>query len=208
VNILYPSMFFGLEHIAEDSTTSAINNIYLNGVRVAAMAENGALAYYLTDQVDSVSHVLDDAAETLTRIQYKPYGETFVHKGDQDFAPKYNSQELDPESKLYYYNARYYDPQVARFTSPDTVLDGGAFYTQAWNRYMYVRGNPIRYKDPTGHEAATCGQNCNIGSGLGDLFKSWFGGNPKSAETDSISPSNEMTVEKAGSTRGIGSAYQ
>ncbi|MEQ9366192.1 MAG: RHS repeat-associated core domain-containing protein, partial [Leptospirales bacterium] len=152
VNILYPSMFFGLEHIAEDSTTSAINNIYLNGVRVAAMAQNGALAYYLTDQVDSVSHVLDDAAETLTRIQYKPYGETFAHKGDQDFAPKYNSQELDPESKLYYYNARYYDPQISRFTSPDTVLDGGAYYTQAWNRYMNVRGNPIRYKDPTGHQ--------------------------------------------------------
>lgn len=151
VNILYPSMLFGLEHVPEDSTTSAINNIYLNGVRVAAMAENGALAYYLTDQVDSVSHVLDDAAETLTRIQYKPYGETFVHKGDQDFAPKYNSQELDPESKLYYYNARYYDPQIARFTSADTVLDGGAFSTQAWNRYMYVHGNPIRYKDPTGH---------------------------------------------------------
>ncbi len=153
VNILYPSMFFGLEHVPEDSSTDSVNNIYLNGVRVAAMAQNGALAYYLTDQVDSVSHVLDDQAETLTRIQYKPYGETFVHEGDQDFAPKYNSQELDSESRFYYFNARHYDPQVARFVSADTVIDGGPTSTQGWNRYMYVRGNPIKYKDPTGHDA-------------------------------------------------------
>lgn len=152
VNILYPSMFFGLEHVPEDSSTDSVNNIYLNGVRVAAMAQNGALAYYLTDQVDSVSHVLDDQAETLTRIQYKPYGETFVHEGDQDFAPKYNSQELDSESRFYYFNARHYDPQVARFVSADTVIDGGLTSTQGWNRYMYVRGNPIQYKDPTGHD--------------------------------------------------------
>ncbi len=149
-------MFFGLEHVPEDSSTDSINNIYLNGVRVAAMAENGALAYYLTDQVDSVSHVLDDQAETLTRIQYKPYGETFVHEGDQDFAPKYNSQELDSESKLYYFNARHYDPQVARFASADKVVPG-AMNTQSWNRFSYVLGNPIKFKDPTGHAPCAAG---------------------------------------------------
>ncbi|MDI7196059.1 SpvB/TcaC N-terminal domain-containing protein, partial [Leptospira santarosai] len=117
VEILYPSKFYGLEFIESENVITSVNNVYLNGVRIAAMNEAGALAYYLTDQVDSVSHVLDDEGNTLSQIQYQPYGETFVQRGDLDFSPKYNSQELDRESGFYFYNARYYDPGIARFTS-------------------------------------------------------------------------------------------
>nr|WP_279306137.1 RHS repeat-associated core domain-containing protein [Leptospira kmetyi] len=109
------------------------------------------MAYYLTDQVDSVSHVLDDDGKTLSKMQYLPYGETFVHRGDTDFAPKYDSQELDRESGFYFYNARYYDPGIGRFTSSDIVIDG-EWDTQGWNRFSYVKGNPIGAKDPTGHD--------------------------------------------------------
>ncbi|MCG6168925.1 RHS repeat-associated core domain-containing protein [Leptospira sanjuanensis] len=152
VEILYPSKFYGLEYIESENVITSVNNVYLNGVRIAALNEAGALAYFLTDQVDSVSHVLDDEGNTLSRMQYLPYGDTFVHKGDTNFAPKYNSQELDRESGFYFYNARYYDPGIARFTSADTIIDG-EFDTQGWNRFSYVKGNPIGAKDPTGHEA-------------------------------------------------------
>ncbi len=47
-------------------------------------------------------------------------------------------------SGLYYYGARYYDPWLGRFISPDTVLAG-------LNRYAYCGNNPVRYVDPTGH---------------------------------------------------------
>ncbi|EMM71140.1 hypothetical protein LEP1GSC038_0639 [Leptospira weilii str. 2006001855] len=42
--------------------------------------------------------MLDDEGKTLSKMQYLPYGETFVQRGDLNFAPKYNSQELDRES--------------------------------------------------------------------------------------------------------------
>ena len=116
VEIIYPSMFYGIEYVPEDSTADSINNIYLNGVRIAALDQDSAVAYFITDQVDSVNLVLDDAGDVLTTTQYLPYGETFVHRGDVDFSPKYNSQELDKESGLYYFNARYYDGELARFT--------------------------------------------------------------------------------------------
>ncbi|WP_232422267.1 SpvB/TcaC N-terminal domain-containing protein [Leptospira interrogans] len=151
VEILYPSKFYGLEFIEAENVLTSVNNIYLNGVRIAAMNEAGALAYFLTDQVDSVSHALDDEGKTLSKMQYLPYGETFVQRGDTNFAPKYNSQELDRESGFYFYNARYYDPGIARFTSADTIIDG-EFDTQGWNRFSYVKGNPITFKDPTGHD--------------------------------------------------------
>ncbi|MGQ2872269.1 RHS repeat-associated core domain-containing protein [Leptospira santarosai] len=150
VEILYPSKFYGLEFIESENVITSVNNVYLNGVRIAAMNEAGALAYYLTDQVDSVSHVLDDEGNTLSQMQYQPYGETFVQRGDLNFSPKYNSQELDRESGFYFFNARYYDPGIARFTSADTIIDG-EFDTQGWNRFSYVKGNPIGAKDPSGH---------------------------------------------------------
>uniref|UniRef100_UPI000375116D glycohydrolase toxin TNT-related protein n=1 Tax=Leptospira weilii TaxID=28184 RepID=UPI000375116D len=157
VEILYPSKFFGLEFIESENVLSSVNNVYLNGVRIAALNEVGALAYFLTDQVDSVSLVLDDEGKTLSKMQYLPYGETFVQRGDTNFAPKYNSQELDRESGFYFYNARFYDPGIARFTSADAIIDG-EFDTQGWNRFSYVKGNPIGAKDPTGHDACTMGK--------------------------------------------------
>ncbi len=149
--ILYPSKFYGLEYAEDTNILSSINNVYLNGVRIAALNEEGTAAYFLTDQVDSVAHVLDEGAHTLSRMQYEPYGETFAQRGSLDFAPKYNSQELDRETNFYFYNARYYDPEIGRFTSADTVIDG-ARSTQGWNRFSYVAGNPIGAKDPTGHQ--------------------------------------------------------
>jgi hypothetical protein len=51
---------------------------------------------------------------------------------------------------LYYYNARYYDPKLARFISPDTIVPDPR-NPQALNRYSYVLNNPLKYTDPTGH---------------------------------------------------------
>ncbi|MES0491849.1 MAG: RHS repeat-associated core domain-containing protein [Leptospirales bacterium] len=132
-------------------TDAAINNVYLNGVRIASMDSNGKAAYYLSNHVDSVKVVTDDTGKALSRTEYLPYGETFQQEGDIKFTPKYNGQALDEESDLYYYNARHYDPEIGRFVTADTVTDGPGTI-KGWNRYMYVGGNPIMYKDPTGHE--------------------------------------------------------
>ena len=51
---------------------------------------------------------------------------------------------------LMYYNARYYDPVIGTFISPDTIVpDVTSVFS--YNRYMYTRGNPLNRIDPTGH---------------------------------------------------------
>nr|WP_081396475.1 RHS repeat-associated core domain-containing protein [Leptospira santarosai] len=184
VEILYPSKFYGLEFIESEKIITSVNNVYLNGVRIAAMNEAGALAYYLTDQVDSVSHVLDDEGNTLSQMQYQPYGETFVQRGDLNFSPKYNSQELDRESGFYFFNARYYDPGIARFTSADTIIDG-EFDTQGWNRFSYVKGNPIGAKDPSGHDTVIFlwGPKNSLDVGHAGIAVEEYGKNGKSKGT-------------------------
>jgi len=51
---------------------------------------------------------------------------------------------------LYYYGARYYDPEIGRFISPDSIVQD---YTnpQTLNRYSYCINNPLIYVDPSGH---------------------------------------------------------
>jgi hypothetical protein len=48
------------------------------------------------------------------------------------------------------YNFRMYSPYLNHFTQPDSIVPD-PYNPQDWNRYSYVRNNPIRYNDPSGH---------------------------------------------------------
>ena len=163
-------------------TEYSINNIYLDGVRVATLEPSGAARYFLTDQVDSVKITADSSGKVVSRTEYHPYGETWFTEGVEDIAPKYNGQELDQESDFYYFNARHYDPELARFVTADIIVDGEDT-TAGWNRYMYVHGNPIKYKDPTGHTITVTGD---------DKFKA------KVAKDLSKLAGAEVTLDEAG----------
>ncbi len=187
--ILSPDIHYTVERKAAaegDAPADAgrgVNHVYLNGVRIAAVTPNGRARYYLTDQVDSVRVVTDDRGMIVSRMEYLPYGETWFSEGNTSHAPKYNSQELDRETGLYFYNARHYDPGLARFVSPDSVIDGE--YTSAgWNRYMYCHGNPVLYRDPTGHffqELAGLGMVAYAGKKTYDYL---FGDEKKNSDKD------------------------
>jgi len=198
--VLYPSMYFGhevkrtLEGALVPDSSTAVNNIYINGLRVAAVAPEGKTYFYLTDQVDSVNLIVDENADTVSRFEYLPYGETWVEEGEDKHNPKYNSQELDKETGYYYYNARHYDPEIARFVTADNVIDGEGD-SQGWNRYSYVKGNPVVYKDPTGHMGD--GYSC----GFGGLLDRIFGpknntGSSGGGSSDKKHPSLKQTPEQ------------
>lgn len=55
----------------------------------------------------------------------------------------FTNQQYDKESGLYYYNARYYDPHLGSFLTPDPGMSG-------LNHYAYCTANPVIYTDPTG----------------------------------------------------------
>jgi len=58
--------------------------------------------------------------------------------------------------------ARFYDAALGRFLSADTVVPN-PYNPPAWDRYAYVKNNPINYADPTGHDA-DCGlqERCRL----------------------------------------------
>ena len=68
---------------------------------------------------------------------------------------RYRGYYYDQETGFYYLNARYYDPQIKRFISPDTFDNLGANGDlNAFNLYAYCSNNPVMYVDPTGEIAS------------------------------------------------------
>ncbi|WP_307221755.1 RHS repeat-associated core domain-containing protein, partial [Paenibacillus tundrae] len=58
---------------------------------------------------------------------------------------RYAGEMQDALTGHYYLRARFYNPQIARFTQEDTYRGDGL------NLYAYVANNPIRYVDPSGY---------------------------------------------------------
>lgn len=86
-----------------------------------------------------------------------PFGESRanVTRASLGTPRKYTGKELDEETGLYYYGARYYAPRIGRFVSADPasmhLKDPRSFINpQGWNSYSYAVNNPMRFTDPTG----------------------------------------------------------
>ena len=64
----------------------------------------------------------------------------------------FTGKKIDRDTGLYYFNARWYDPQLGRFITEDPIKDG-------INWYAYGSNNPLIYTDPTGLETVIMYQN-------------------------------------------------
>ena len=106
--------------------------------------------FFHKNQVNSTEVV---SGSENKNVVYEPYGKIVLDQSSpdlSDFRPKFGSKELD-DTQLYYFNARYYDPEMARFITRDSQLGASRFTQDAFNRYAYVLNNPMASIDPSGH---------------------------------------------------------
>ncbi|MBI4707735.1 MAG: hypothetical protein HY761_07415 [Candidatus Omnitrophica bacterium] len=96
----------------------------------------------------------DENGNIAERYSYDAYGNTTIKDAagcklqasgiGNHYA--YTGREFDSETGLYYYRARYYDPQIGRFLQEDPVW--------GLNFYSYVDNNPLNFIDPYGLQSA------------------------------------------------------
>ena len=148
--------------IYEEKGGKTLFHVYAGGQQVCTFESGSPLAggsdtnkvgyYYHQDNLTS-SSVLSDSAGNQTEVNaYYPFGRTQTASPQAGFqvSRRFTGQILDAETGLYYYNARYYDPELGRFIQADTEIPDLS-NPQSYNRYSYCVNNPLRYTDPDGH---------------------------------------------------------
>ncbi|MBI4188785.1 MAG: RHS repeat-associated core domain-containing protein [Chloroflexi bacterium] len=128
-------------------STSANTSYYYLGDRLVAMSQNATLRYLHQDHLTGTSLVTsDNGTQVGSTMKYTPFGETL--SGSVPTDKLFTGQRLD-DTGLYYYGARYYDAEIGRFVSPDSIVQNFS-NPQTLNRYSYVLNNPLKYTDPSG----------------------------------------------------------
>jgi RHS repeat-associated protein len=108
----------------------------------------------------------------------------------------------DSYINLLWYGSRHYDPELGRFTSPDSIVPLASQGVQAYDRYGYVNNNPIRYNDPTGHYACSeLWDECDGDLKFERLLKKATSINNKVGRKDSLEAMAQI-AEKAASIYG------
>jgi RHS repeat-associated protein len=133
-----------------------ITQYYYAGTQRVAMRKDGTLTFMLSDQLGSTSVTTDSSGQNPTTLEYDPWGGTRFASKDgngNDNTPtnyRYTGQRQEPSFGLYFYQARWYDPGISQFASPDTMIPN-TYNPLDWNRYSYTDDNPVNRTDPTGH---------------------------------------------------------
>jgi len=125
-----------------------------------------AFQYYHPDNLTSTTIQTDAGGNRVQHHGYSAFGRTRYTLSTTAFpvSRRYTCQVLDEDTGLYYYGARYYDPQLGRFIQPDDIIsDLGN--PQSYNRYSYVLNNPLRYTDPDGQAPQLVSLTYNPGTG-------------------------------------------
>ena len=106
--------------------------------------------YYHSDHLGSTSYITDQNANVTQYDAYLPYGELLVdeHSSSADLPYKFNGKELDEETGLYYYGARYMNPVTSMWYGVDPLAEK---YVLSGS-YVYCLGNPVKLIDPNGLE--------------------------------------------------------
>ena len=128
--------------------------IYRDGALLANVSPTGTKHYSL-DHLGSPRLVTEETGVVKGLQSFSDYGVGGTTDGG---ALQYTGHERDMSTfgsgtadLPDYFHARFYDFASGRFMSMDPIL-GDLTQPQSWNRYAYVRNNPIAYTDPDGRE--------------------------------------------------------
>ena len=185
--------------------------------------------YYHSDHLGSAQFVTDWRGRQYEHIEYTPYGELWIEEvaaGLDKLPFRFTGKEMDEETGLYYYGARYLDPKYSRWLSGDPALGdyipkaptddeakkhnenlpgmGGVYNIVNLHLYHYAGNNPVKYEDPDGAFILMVGLSNTAGGGLGVSNNSgFFVSLPLNGKDASI---GTYTISQTGAYIGLGAS--
>ena len=113
---------------------------------------------YLKDGLGSIQAITDSTGNIVQQYHYSSYGKLLkvTDSAGNEIPPiiktsyTFTNRELDEESGLYYYRARYYDAHSGRFMQEDPMPGAIGATLSLSSRYIYGLNNPAINTDPSG----------------------------------------------------------
>jgi RHS repeat-associated protein len=141
----------------------------LSGGSVAVYNSAGLAYYRHSDWLGSSRFASTPARALYYDGAYGPFGEAYAQTGTTDLS--FSGTNQDTIYGLFDFPAREYNGIHGRWPSPDPAGISSVHMNdpQTWNRYAYVRNNPLRLTDPTGESFVDCPAwtGCGTGGGAG-----------------------------------------
>ena len=164
-----------------NTTQRTIYYVYDANGAVIGMEYNGTKYWYDKNLLGDVVGIRNASGTLVAQYVYDAWGNhrqiTDGSGNDVSDNPnhianinpfRFRAYYYDTETGWYYLNARYYDPNVGRFLSPDTILgaNGGLL---GYNLYAYCNNNPVMFADPSGQSLILTGIAAKVATALGVL---------------------------------------
>jgi RHS repeat-associated protein len=110
------------------------------------MLRSATTSYYAQDGLNSVTSLSNAAGALAQTYTFDSFGKQTASSGSLTNSFQYTGRELDSETGLYFFKARYYDSSAGRFLNEDPLgLESGSS-----NFYSYVENSPTTWIDPSG----------------------------------------------------------
>lgn len=125
---------------------------YVYGKGLISQENKDGYRNFHFDLRGSTIALTDENGKITSRYGYSTYGQVTAENEETSFM--YNGRDgvMKDSNGLLYMRARYYMPDMMRFTSADKVK-GTVMEPATLNRYAYVEGNPISKVDPSGYSS-------------------------------------------------------
>ncbi len=127
---------------------------------VIGVKYSGGVYFYRRDAQGNIAAILDSNGNVLVKYIYDGWGNhAIVAENGEDIESgigvlnpfRYRGYYYDTETELYFLQTRYYDPEVGRFISRDSIEYADPETINGLNLYAYCGNNPIMNVDPTGN---------------------------------------------------------
>ena len=163
-----------IKQVEKEGEYSLIYSYSSNGIiqSVSEISNKDIKTYfYLIDIIGNIVGLVDENGNIVVEYDYSSYGKVEVKKDTVGISKKdhirYKGYIYDEETKLYYLISRYYDPEIGRFISPDSVEYIEPSCISGLNLYVYCCNDPINMYDPSGNFAISIGLLLAIGGIVG-----------------------------------------
>jgi len=150
----------GLPQVFEESVNGVVQRSYTYGLQRISESLSPAVtgnstwtpSFYGYDGMGSVRQLTGLDEKVTDNYNYDAFGNLLSSPGPTPNNYLYRGEQYDTNLNLYYFRARYYNPQTGRFMSRDPE-DGKTIDPQSLHKYLYAGGDPVNRIDPMGREA-------------------------------------------------------